>query len=111
MILAMLAATFLFQPAADTPPPAVDQAGQAWADCIGQGVLDAPARGSERAAARAIMANCRPLQTRVVAAYGGWVNGSSLSDADKRAAIAATQRTIDGMEARITAAIRASRAN
>ncbi len=111
MILAMFAAAILLQPAEETPPPEVEQAGQAWADCIGAGVDAAPARGSERAAARAILTNCRTLQNRMVAAYGSWVNASSLSDADKRSAIAATQRTIDGMEAQITAAIRASRAD
>lgn len=111
MILAMLAVAISFQPSAETPPPAVEQAGQAWADCIGAGVDTAPARGSERAAARAILANCRPLQTRMVTAYGSWVNGSSLSGTDKRNAMAATQRTIDGMEAQLVRAIRANRAN
>lgn len=111
MILVMFAAAIVLQPAEETPPPVVEETGQAWADCIGEGVDITPPRGSERAAARAILANCRPLQTRMVAAYGSWVNGSSLSYTEKRDALAATQRTIDDMEAQLIRAIRANRAN
>lgn len=106
MILAMLAAVFSTQP---TPPAEVLEAGEAFTQCVSSGIDEVEPGAQPRTAARAIIANCGTHQARMLSAYDRWLDGSAMSDREKRSAREETRRTISGLEAQIIGAIRANR--
>ena len=92
-------------------PPELVRAGEAWSQCLFNGVENAQARQSPRTAARAIITQCGELQARMEAAHRAWIEGVSLSDRDKRQALSAMRRSLTQIESQLVSAIRQSRAD
>ena len=92
-----------------SPPPEVVLADQAWNQCIQEG-LDRTRRDTPvRAAARRIAADCDSVAQAMVAARTRWIEGSPLTDRDKRQAIRAAQARVTTMTRMLEMMIRASR--
>lgn len=112
MILAMLAASALLQPQDDPPPPQdVVQAADELGECLSAGINNADSGATPQAAARSIIATCQPLLIQVTDAHARWVESSNMSAAEKQESLQTSRSNAEGLEAQITQAIAASRAD
>ncbi len=115
MLLAMFASILSFQPAeppAEPPmPQELAQLADELGECLSAGINNADSRAAPQAAARSILAVCQPLLTQATAMHARWVENSNMSAAEKQEALRSNQRSVDGLEAQLTQAIGASRAD
>ncbi|HEX8654880.1 MAG TPA: hypothetical protein VF693_06635 [Allosphingosinicella sp.] len=111
MIALMLAATLAAAIAADEPPPPPEltAAAAAWQRCIQDRIDQADDSARPSAVAQAIAAACDPSAQAMLAAHRRWVEGSSLSDRDKRRSIRASERNVASVPRMIEMMVRASR--
>lgn len=93
------------------PPPEVQQAAEAYGECLQDGLETADARGPARTAARAIVQACAMQATRVTEAHRAWVQSSSLNERERAEAVAANRRSMEGVEAQLVREIEESRAD
>lgn len=112
--LLLVAAAYLSsaQPAStpdEAPPPALAAAGQAYMACLEAGLEQVASEVAPRTAARNIVRSCQEPRQRLVAAHRQWIDGSSMSEPEKRQARAQSERELAGVEAQLVRAVVESR--
>ncbi|MEA3018338.1 MAG: hypothetical protein QOI38_3060 [Sphingomonadales bacterium] len=111
MIALTLAAALAAAVPADEPPPPPEltTAAAAWQSCIQDRVDESSAGENPRAVARAIAIACEASAQALLAAHRQWVEGSALTEREKRSSIRAAERNVAGMPRMIEMMLRASR--
>ena len=111
MTATLLAALLAASPAAaePPPPPELTAAAAAWQQCIQDRLNEADRSARPRAIAEHIASACDPAAQALLAAHRRWVEGSALSDRDKRESIRASEQNVASMTRMIEMMLRASR--
>jgi hypothetical protein len=76
------------------PPPELAQASNDWGECVQDRIDAADEDLSPARTVDAALAACRPLQETMLAHHRRWVDGSSLSDREKRDALRTMERSL-----------------
>jgi hypothetical protein len=110
----MLAAALVFslaaaQPAEPPPPPELAAAGEAWNECIQNNLEGADPELSPARVVDAAMGACRTRQDSMLAAHRRWVEGSALSERDKRQALRAMEQSLTRLRPQFIRFVRSMR--
>jgi len=110
-VIFALAASLVFSQAGEPPPPQVTQAGDAFAGCVSDRLVQAEDRVRPERIADAILDRCRPQQDAMTASHARWVQASNLSEREKAQSLRAAQRNLRAMRGQIIETIRRDRQN
>lgn len=95
-------------PAPSGPPPAIQQAGQAFGECIGTGMRGLSATVTPEAGAASVVGACTAQRDALVQAAEAFIN--TLPEAQRSVALTQMRAEIGGVETDVAAAIRHQRA-
>lgn len=95
-------------PAPSGPPPAIQQAGQAFGECIGGGMRGLAATVTPEAGAASIVGACTVQRDALAQAAEAFIN--TMPEAQRSQALTQMRAELGGLEADIAGAIRRQRA-
>lgn len=111
LMVLLLAASLAFAQAANEPPPPPElvQAGEAWSQCIGEGLERVGDDVRPAAAADSILAGCRSQQELMIAAHDRWVEGTTMTEREKGDAHRQMRRSVAATREQLVQALRRGR--